>query len=181
MGSPRVQRQADHAGYVLVMGVSGAGKSTIGKALADRLGGGFVEADDYHPAANIERMAAGQPLSDEDRWPWLKAVTETAEDQMKTQGGPVVIACSALKKSYRDFLRSKLGAIAIVHLAGPMELIHARLQARQAHFMPAELLASQLATLEALTPEEGGLALSIGETEDAIVSRALQSIEDARR
>ncbi|MDR6759297.1 gluconokinase [Mycoplana sp. BE70] len=180
MAAPIERRKARSAGFVLVMGVSGAGKSTIGRALADSLGAGFVEADDYHSAGNIEKMAAGQSLSDDDRWPWMKAIAEAAEGEVEKHGGPVVIACSALKKSYRDFLRARLGSISIVHLSGAKELIHERLQARQAHFMPAELLASQLATLEALAPEEGGIALSIGEAEDAIVSRALQSIGGAR-
>lgn len=179
MAAPIERREAGEAGFILVMGVSGAGKSTIGRALADSLGAGFVEADDYHSAGNIEKMAAGQSLSDDDRWPWMKAVSDVAKSEMEKRCGSVVIACSALKKSYRDFLRARLGSIAIVHLSGPQELIHARLQARQAHFMPAELLASQLATLEALAPEEGGVALSIGEAEDVIVSRALRSIGSA--
>ncbi len=175
MAAPIEQHKAKHTGFILVMGVSGSGKSTIGRALADSLGAGFIEADDYHSPRNVEKMAAGQSLSDEDRWPWMKAISQAAEAEMARRGDCVVIACSALKKSYRDFLRAQLGAISIVHLSGPRELIQARLQARQSHFMPVELLASQIATLEALAPEEGGVALSIGESEGAIVSRALRS------
>lgn len=163
------------AGYVLVMGVSGAGKSTIGKALAEKTGGSFIEADDLHPAENIRRMSEREPLTDADRWPWLKAISELALAEMKGSGGPVIIACSALKRSYRDVLRQALSPLSIVHLSGPVDLIRARLEERPTHFMPIELLDSQIETLEA-PDEQEGVSFSIEDSEAHIVAGALQTI-----
>lgn len=133
---------------LVVMGVSGCGKSTLGAALAARLGAGFVDADPLHPAANLAKMAAGEPLTDADRWPWLDAVAAVLRDR-----APVVVACSALRRAYRDRLRAARG-VRFVHLAAPREVILARMTTRQDHFMPASLLASQYDTLEPPGPDE---------------------------
>lgn len=167
------------ARYVLVMGVSGAGKSTIGRALAERMGGSFIEADDLHPQENIRRMSEREPLTDADRWPWLKAISEAAIAEMNKGGGPVVIACSALKRSYRDVLRQALSPLSIVHLSGPVALIRARLGERRTHFMPIELLDSQIETLEA-PDEEEGVSFSIEDSQAHIVAGALRAMGFSR-
>jgi gluconokinase len=134
---------------VILMGVSGAGKTTVGRALADRLGWEFIEGDDFHPASNVTAMSAGHPLTDADRAPWLAALRRRIE-QILASGGRAVIACSALKHSYRRVLAGDEGEreIRFVHLDVSPDELHRRLVARHNHFMPAELLASQLATLE---------------------------------
>lgn len=135
---------------IVVMGVSGTGKSTVGAALAETLGLAFCDADDLHPPENRAKMAAGQPLNDQDRWPWLDAV---AGAMCRSDG--VVMACSALRKAYRDRLRQGVGAdLRFVHLSATPEVIAARLAARQGHFMPPALLQSQFATLESPSAEE---------------------------
>ena len=134
----------------LLMGVCGSGKTTIGRALADGLGWPFLDADDFHPAANVARMAAGTPLTDEDRWPWLDRLAEEM-CSILARGGSAVVACSALKHAYRDRLRAgiaNVGELRLVHLNGDFATIAARLAARQHRYMPATLLASQFATLE---------------------------------
>ena len=142
---------------VVVMGVSGSGKSTIGQAVADALGAAFVDGDDLHPAANVAKMAAGIPLTDADRGPWLRAVGRTL-----AAGGDagVVVACSALKRAYRDLIRSEAPGTVFAELDGPRELLEQRM-IRPGHFMPASLLDSQLAPPEALQPDEAGLRLDI--------------------
>jgi gluconokinase len=144
---------------VVVMGVSGSGKSTVGRLLADRLGAAFVDADDLHPEANVAKMTAGIPLTDEDRRPWLRRVAEAAN----AEDGPVVIACSALRRAYRDLLTSEADApLAFVHLNGSPELLAGRLAARTGHFMPPALLDSQLRTLEPLAADEPGFTVDLG-------------------
>ncbi|GGO38576.1 gluconokinase [Gemmobacter aquaticus] len=143
---------------VLVMGVAGSGKSAVAGRLAQAIGGSFVEADDHHPAANVARMAAGLPLTDEMRWPWLEAVASAA---LAAPPGPVVVACSALRRSYRDLLRERLGALPILHLHGTSALLAERLQSRQGHFAGVGLLDSQLATLEPPGVDEKALVLDI--------------------
>jgi carbohydrate kinase (thermoresistant glucokinase family) len=133
---------------VIVMGVSGVGKTTIGGAVAAALGWRFVDADDYHPAANVAKMAAGVALQDEDRWPWLDALN-TELVQAERRGESVILACSALKQRYRERLVAGLRAWRIVHLHGAFDVIEARLRERRHRYMPASLLASQFATLEA--------------------------------
>lgn len=165
------------AEYILVMGVSGAGKSTIGKALAAKIGGRFIEADDLHPADNIVRMSKRLPLTDEQRWPWLKAISFASLKEMQAHGGPIVIACSALKRSYRDILRQALSPLSIIHLTGTMETIKARLEGRASHFMPAELLGSQLAILEPPEPDENGLSIPIDASEGDVVEAAIRNLE----
>ena len=134
---------------IVVMGVAGAGKTTIGSLLADRLGWRFVDGDQLHPAANVEKMARGMPLSDEDRLPWLAAVRKVMGES-QARGENLIVACSALKQAYRDFLG---GQIAWVYLKGSRELIRSRLDARQQHFAKSNLLDSQWAALE--EPRDG--------------------------
>ncbi len=135
---------------VVVMGVSGSGKSTVGAALAQRLRVPFIDADTLHPAANIAKMAAGEPLDDDDRYPWLERVGEW----LAAQRDGAVVSCSALKRKYRDQLRAHCPGVEFVHLSGSAELIGGRLATRTDHFMPAALLRSQLDTLEPLGPDE---------------------------
>lgn len=131
----------------LVMGVSGSGKTTLAKALAQRLGWDFLDADDFHPPANIAKMTAGIPLDDSDRTPWLASLHERLLSTLKTDRHPV-LACSALKEQYRAQLLDGLDGMVVVHLTGSYELIRARLEGRRGHFMRAEMLRSQFATLE---------------------------------
>jgi len=141
---------------VVVMGVSGSGKSVVGYALAQKLGLEFIDSDDLHPIGNKEKMALGTPLTDEDRWPWLDKVGEAIK------GREVIIACSALKKSYRDRIRSQAPETTFVLLQTPREELEVRVAARQVnegHFMPPTLLDSQLETLEPLGPTERGFTL----------------------
>jgi gluconokinase len=152
------------------MGVSGSGKSTIGAALADRLGLPFVDGDALHPLTNVERMAAGLPLTDEDRWPWLAAVGARLAE------GDVVVACSALKRSYRDAILAEAPAARFIHLTGSHELLDERMQRRTDHFMPPSLLESQLATLEPLAADEPGLAVENVGSVDAVVTAIVASL-----
>lgn len=154
---------------VVVMGVSGSGKSTVGAALARCLRVPFVDADTLHPAANVAKMAAGDPLDDEDRYPWLDAVGEWLAAHR--DGG--VASCSALKRTYRDQLRAHCPGVEFLHLSGSAELIADRLAARTDHFMPAALLRSQLDTLEALGPDEAGITVDAGREVDEIIGDVL--------
>jgi gluconokinase len=131
---------------VLVMGVSGSGKSTVGKALADRLGWTFADADDFHPPANREKMSRGEALNDEDRQPWLERLHELIAEHV-LEDKPIVLACSALKEKYRNILVGDLDSVPLVFLRGDAELIAERMRQRE-HFMPVSLLETQLATLE---------------------------------
>lgn len=152
---------------LVVMGVSGSGKSTVGAAVAQRLRVPFADADDFHPPANIEKMSAGIPLEDEDRAPWLDAIGEW----LAAHPDGAVMSCSALRHRYRDRLRTHAPRVSFLHLAGTPEVIAARMAGRPGHFMPASLLASQFATLEPLGPEESGLTLDIDQSVDAVVEQ----------
>lgn len=156
-------------GRVVVMGVSGSGKSTVGLALAQRLRIPFVDADTLHPAANIAKMAAGEPLDDDDRYPWLDKVGEWLADHR--DGG--VVSCSALKRRYRDQLRAHCPDVEFLHLAGSPALIGGRLAARTGHFMPAALLRSQFDALEQLAADEPGATVDVGRDVDAIIDTFL--------
>ena len=160
---------ADPASPVVVMGVSGSGKSTVGAALAQRLQVPFADADAFHPQANITKMSAGEPLDDEDRYPWLDAVGEWLARHR--DGG--VMACSALKRKYRDQLRAHCASIVFLQLSGSPELIARRQASRLGHFMPAALLKSQFDTLEPLEPDERGVVVDVGQSVDAIVETFL--------
>ena len=150
---------------VVVMGVSGSGKSTVGAALAQRLGVPFVDADDLHPPANIAKMSRGEALDDSDRQPWLETIGRWLADH--PQGG--VVSCSALKRVYRDLLRRYAPETDLLHLYGTREVIAARQASRPGHFMPASLLASQFATLEDLEPDERGVVIDVDQPVDRIV------------
>jgi carbohydrate kinase (thermoresistant glucokinase family) len=143
---------------VVVMGVSGCGKSTVGKLLARQLKAEFLEGDDLHPPRNIERMAAGIPLTDNDRRDWLLEIAQQLADARAGHHG-LVVSCSALKRSYRDMLRTAASQLAFVHLHASRELLEARLTARPGHFMPSSLLDSQLQTLEPPRADERALLL----------------------
>lgn len=159
---------------LVVMGVSGSGKTTVGAALGQRLRVPFADADDFHPAANVAKMAAGQALDDEDRWPWLETIGAWLAAHDATGG---VMSCSALKRRYRDQLRHHAHRVDFLHLHGSRELIANRQAARSGHFMPASLLTSQFATLEPLAPDEHGLVLDVDLPVDDLVQRYV----DARR
>ena len=136
---------------VVVMGVCGAGKTTVGKLLADRLGARFEEGDKFHPRANVEKMSNGTPLTDEDRRPWLESIAASI-DKWQAEGTTVVIACSALKESYRKILVGDRDGVYVLYLRGDTETLVARMRQRRHHFMPASLLPSQLAALEEPLP-----------------------------
>jgi carbohydrate kinase (thermoresistant glucokinase family) len=160
---------------IVVMGVAGAGKSTIGEALAERLGCAFRDADSFHPPANIAKMKSGMPLSDEDRWPWLQAIARWI-DERRAAGQLGVVTCSALKRRYRDVLTGGQGDVRLVYLKGDMALIGARLGARQGHFMPPALLQSQFDALEEPGPDEAPLITPIDAAPEAIVDRILDAL-----
>ncbi|MCW2685741.1 MAG: gluconate kinase [Mycobacterium sp.] len=150
---------------IVVMGVSGSGKSTVGAALAQRLRVPFGDADDFHPAANIAKMTAGQPLNDDDRFPWLETIGQWLADHH--DGG--VMSCSALKRRYRDQLRKHCPEVEFVHLSGSPEVIGRRQASRPGHFMPPTLLDSQFATLEPLEADERGVTIDVDQNIDSIV------------
>ncbi|MBV9634918.1 MAG: gluconokinase [Methylobacteriaceae bacterium] len=151
------------------MGVSGSGKTTIAVPLARRLGWEFRDGDEFHPPANVAKMRSGIPLTDEDRWPWLRAIGEWLGTEV-AEGRHGIVACSALRRRYRDILvGGHRDAIRIVFLDGAKTLIAQRLAARRHHFMPASLLDSQFATLERPTPDEHPVIVSIDATPEAIV------------
>lgn len=156
---------------VVVMGVSGAGKSTVGPALAERLGVAYAEADRLHPEANIRKMSAGIPLTDADRWPWLDALAGWIAAH--PAGG--VLGCSALKRGYRDVLRGG-GQVWFLHLRVDRAALADRLRHRTDHFMPASLLDSQLADLEPLGPDEPGLAVDADQPPDGVVATAVAAL-----
>lgn len=159
---------------IVVMGVSGCGKSSLGQAVAQRLGLPFVEGDELHPPRNVALMAAGTPLTDGDRQGWLNAV---AARLVAAQDTGAVVACSALKRSYRDLLRRAAPDLRVVHLRGSEALLSQRLQARAGHYMPASLLPSQLQTLEPPAPDEHALTLSITEEATTLVDLVLHHLE----
>jgi carbohydrate kinase (thermoresistant glucokinase family) len=160
---------------VIVMGVSGCGKSTIGALLASRLRWEFEDADWFHPASNIDKMHSGIPLTDEDRWPWLDAIA-TWIDTTRRSGGHGVIACSALKRSYRDVLIGKRSDVRLVYLKGDEALIARRIAVRHEHFMPGSLLHSQFKALEEPGPEENPIIVSIEPQPREIVARVLSAM-----
>jgi gluconokinase len=161
---------------LVTMGVSGSGKTTIGEALATRLGWAYEDGDTFHPASNVAKMHAGHPLTDEDRWPWLKAIAAEI-DRVCDAGEHVVIGCSALRRVYRDILVHGRNDIRIVYLKGTQQLIASRLAARKGHFMPAELLISQFQTLEPPGGDEHPVTASIDAPVDDIVDDILHQLK----
>lgn len=157
--------------HLVVMGVTGCGKSTTGNLLAKKLNAIFLDGDDLHPDSNIEKMRAGIPLNDQDRWPWLIRVgTELASHPN------CVIACSALKYEYRNLIRESCSDAIFIHLNGNRETLQSRLQSRSDHFMPVSLLNSQLETLEELRSNETGISINIENSPDQIVDMAIRYI-----
>ncbi len=160
---------------LIVMGVSGSGKSTIGEMLAERLGWTFEDGDRFHPAANVAKMSAGHPLTDEDRRPWLQAIADEIDRVCKADER-AVIACSALKRAYRDILVHGRDDVRIVFLDGTQDLIASRLAARKGHFMPPGLLASQFRTLEPPADNENPITVSIDATVETIVDDIIRRL-----
>lgn len=154
---------------VVVMGISGVGKSAVGHAVADRAGVPYADGDDYHPKANIEKMSAGQALTDEDRWPWLELIGGWLAEHDRGGG---VISCSALRRVYRDVLTKHAPRTVFLHLVGDHALILSRMEGRD-HFMPTSLLESQEATLEPLEADENGVVFDVTETPERIASAFL--------
>jgi len=161
---------------IIVMGVSGCGKTTIGAFIADKLNVSFTEGDRYHPARNVEKMRNGRPLEDEDRWPWLESLSKALHKQAE-ENGCAIAACSALKRSYRDYITKMAGEpVYFVHLDVSREELERRVGEREHEYMPASLLDSQLATLEMLSPDERGVTINADGSEDdtfRLASKAL--------
>jgi gluconokinase len=160
--------------HVVVMGVAATGKTTVGEGLAEELGCEFVEGDELHPSANIEKMSAGVPLTDEDRWPWLRAIAGlvAARDQ---QGTSTVVTCSALRRSYRDALREAAPTF-FVHLEAPFEVLEERMKHRTKHFMPTSLLTTQFETLEPLGEDEAGAVVDVTPPADEVIEEAVNAV-----
>jgi gluconokinase len=165
----RAAKANKRAMIIVIFGVSGAGKTTVGKMLAEQLGWRFLEADDFHSAANIEKMRNGHPLTDEDRWPWLDCLRKQIE-QLLSAGENGVLACSALKRVYRDRLRVS-DEVTFVFLRGDYALVEKQLRSRHGHFMNAALLQSQFDDLEEPQPDENVLTIELGRTPEEIVER----------
>jgi gluconokinase len=160
---------------IVMMGVSGSGKSTVGEALAGRLGVPFRDADEFHPKSNVEKMSAGIPLTDDDRWPWLDSIGAAIRGTPSDKG--IVVSCSALKRVYRERILKAAGRpVTFVHLDGPKAVLTERLKGRKGHFFPPSLLDSQLATLEPLGPDEPGFRVPIEQPAEAIVDTILRRL-----
>jgi len=158
---------------IIVMGVSGSGKTVVGEALAEKLGLPLLEGDDFHPAANVKKMSSGVPLTDADRWPWLDAIGKAIHDA----SGPVIVACSGLKRIYRERLEAAAGRpVLFLFLDASKETLASRLGNRKGHFMPASLLDSQLATLEPPAPDEPAIRISVEPPVDQVVEAALAAL-----
>jgi gluconokinase len=160
---------------LVVMGVSGSGKSTIADKLAERLRWSYEDGDKFHPASNVAKMSAGQPLTDEDRWPWLQAIADEI-DRVCEAGERAVIACSALKHAYRDVLVHGRNDVRIIYLEGTQDLIASRLSLRKGHFMPPGLLASQFKTLEPPDMSENPVTVSIDASVETIVDDIVRQL-----
>jgi gluconokinase len=169
------QRGPDPTRHVVVMGVSGSGKTTVAKGISTSTGLTFAEADEFHSEFNVAMMRAGLPLDDADRWPWLRALAAWVAAR-STEGVSTVLACSALTRSYRDVLRQGSPGMDFVHLDGSAEVIRERMSSRAGHYMPASLLDSQIATLEPLQADESGLVLDVSLPPDELVSAAVSRL-----
>jgi len=160
---------------VVVMGVSGSGKTTLATGLARRLHWEFQEGDELHPAANVAKMARGEPLTDEDRRPWLEAIGLWMDEHLAA-GTSAVLTCSALRRTYRDFLRESRPEVLFCHVTADATVIRERMERRLGHYMPASLLPSQLATLEPLAPDEPGVTVSAEGSPDDVLVEALHGL-----
>ena len=160
---------------VVVMGVSATGKTAVGERLAGELGVDFLEGDSFHPQANIEKMSSGVPLTDEDRLPWLKALADEIGRHAK-EGRSAVVTCSALRRSYRDLLRSGTPDLFFVHLHAPFDVLEKRMAHRTKHFMPTSLLHSQFDTLEPLQDDESGALVDVSPPLDEVVADAVHAV-----
>jgi gluconokinase len=174
MGDPPRIR-APKPDHVVVMGVSGSGKSTVAKGISTVTGWEFAEGDAFHSDANVAKMRAGEPLTDEDRWPWLEAIGAWISSKEQA-GESAVITCSALRRAYRDVLCRDRPHVRFLHVTAPSEVIRDRMEHRAGHYMPASLLPSQLATLEPLQPEEPGTVISNEGTAAVVLDRALSAL-----
>ncbi len=161
---------------VVVMGVSGSGKTTIARGVAQRLGWDLLEGDAFHPPANVEKMSHGTPLTDADRWPWLHAIAAEI-DRRRARGASAVVACSALKRAYRDILIGDRADVVLVYLQGSHALIGERMAVRKGHFMPPTLLDSQFATLEEPGPDERPVVVSIAPQPEVIVDEVVARLQ----
>ncbi|WP_307789202.1 gluconokinase [Glycomyces salinus] len=161
---------------LVVMGVSGAGKTTVARELAERLGWPMAEGDEFHPESNIAKMESGDPLTDDDRAPWLRSLRDWISERA-ADGQSTVVTCSALKRSYRDILGGAAARVRFVHLSGSREVIGGRIAARSGHFMPPSLLDSQFGDLEPLRPDEDGVTVDVAATPEQIVQTALNELE----
>lgn len=166
---------------IVVMGVSGTGKTSVAKRVAETLDLPFVEGDDHHSPQSVAKMTAGVPLTDEDRWPWLRTLAGILGESAG-RGTTTVLTCSALRRSYRDVLRGRLGlgGVFFVHLDAALEVLEDRMQHRQGHFMPTSLLASQLSTLEPLGEDEHGERVDVAPPLDDVVAQALRAVAQAQ-
>lgn len=161
---------------LVVMGVSGSGKSTVARLLANELDRVFAEADEFHPAANIAKMESGVPLTDRDREPWLRSLRDWISEQ-DAAGRSTVVTCSALRRAYRDVLREATARVVFVHLHGSRELIAGRLSGRTGHFMPPSLLDSQFAALEPLGEDEDGITVDVASSPAEIAAAVIDTVE----
>jgi gluconokinase len=162
---------------VVVMGVSGSGKTTIAAGLARKEGWPLLEGDQFHPPANIAKMKAGTPLTDADRWPWLQAIA-AREDELRANGQSAVVACSALKRAYRNILIGDRPDTLLVYMRGSKALIAERMKARKDHFMPPALLDSQFDTLEEPGPDEHPIVVDIGGSVESVTQEAFRQLEE---
>lgn len=162
---------------VVVMGVAGSGKSTVGRELVKRLGWEFAEGDDFHPPANVAKMRPGHPLDDDDRWPWLRTIADWIGER-EAAGQNAIVTCSALKRAYRDLLGSGHPSVHFVHVDVPTDVLRERMGRRQDHYMPPSLLDSQLATLERLQPDEPGFAVAGDGPLDEVADRVVDELRE---
>lgn len=160
---------------VVVMGVSGSGKTTVAQGISTAMGWEFAEGDDFHPEANLVKMHAGTPLTDEDRWPWLERIGDWISAR-EAAGESAVVTCSALRRAYRDVLRRGRPHVRFLHVTAPAEVVQDRMEQRQGHYMPASLLPSQLALLEPLAPDEPGVVVSNEGSAAQVLDRALSAL-----
>lgn len=167
------QMSSDTRLYV-VMGVAGCGKTSVGTGVANKLGGTYIDGDDFHPEANIAKMSQGEALNDEDRWPWLNIVAQ----ELAKRDGMVLVGCSALKRSYRDFIREHAGEpVCFIYLDGSKELIAGRMAARKGHFMPTSLLDSQFAALEVPSADELHQSIDISGSSAEVIDLVCDAVK----